>query len=400
LRAEFVVASVIVATGCLANILPAAAAKLQRSGTMPLAEFVDLYVRLRHPHHYDPSSWPFAVWLAFLFWVPFAAAALLPHPGLRPVVSAAEPERTSRTRALVVPAEEPSPLPSPGVPGQGVKPRFLFALAFFLALQLIALFFAGVFYVSETLVQMSLFRFSIVPHLMLVTVSAVLLTRFQAVLLALPAMMLFALAVMLVSPMADVAGARFGAIAAIIVLGMIPALWPTLRSRRAELIVGIVAIAGVLGGWRYVTGLTRPVVAVDPAYLALCAWSADAANTPVDAVFLVPPYEEEFRWNARRAIVVNWKSPPQLAGELPQWRDRMSAALGLPNLDALPRGSYPGAIDAMERLYAQAPPEALFAAAREYGARYVVAVRDFGPAHAARRVGPAFGRYLLYDARR
>jgi hypothetical protein len=370
LRAEFVVASVIVATGCLANILPAAAAKLQRSGTMPLAEFVDLYVRLRHPHHYDPSSWPFAVWLAFLFWVPFAAAALLPHPGLRPVVSAAEPERTSRTRALVVPAEEPSPLPSPGVPGQGVKPRFLFALAFFLALQLIALFFAGVFYVSETLVQMSLFRFSIVPHLMLVTVSAVLLTRFQAVLLALPAMMLFALAVMLVSPMADVAGARFG------------------------------AIAGVLGGWRYVTGLTRPVVAVDPAYLALCAWSADAANTPVDAVFLVPPYEEEFRWNARRAIVVNWKSPPQLAGELPQWRDRMSAALGLPNLDALPRGSYPGAIDAMERLYAQAPPEALFAAAREYGARYVVAVRDFGPAHAARRVGPAFGRYLLYDARR
>src|SRR5690606_18566005 len=31
---------------------------------MPLGEFVDLYVHLRHPHHYDPMSWPKAMWIA------------------------------------------------------------------------------------------------------------------------------------------------------------------------------------------------------------------------------------------------------------------------------------------------------------------------------------------------
>ena len=41
---------------------------------MPLDQFVDIYVRLRHPHHYDPSSWPPWLWLSFLFPLTLAAA--------------------------------------------------------------------------------------------------------------------------------------------------------------------------------------------------------------------------------------------------------------------------------------------------------------------------------------
>jgi hypothetical protein len=274
----------------------------------------------------------------------------------------------------------------------------LFVFGFFLILQLLALLFAGVFYVSETLVQMSLFRFSIVPHLMLVILASVLLTRFRIILWALPAMMTFALIVMFLSPMADLAKVRFGSIIAIIMLGAIPAAWPMLKRRRLDLVVAVLLLLAVLGGWPYVAGLTRPIVAVDRDYLSLCRWVS--SNTPVGAVFLVPPYEEDFRWNARRAIVVNWKSPPQLAGELPEWRDRMAAALGWQNLDPLPRGSYLGAIEAMKKRYDQAPADALFAAARKYDARFIVATRDLGNDYTDRQFGPTFGRYLLYDARR
>ena len=59
----------------LANVALALPSKLRESGTMPLPRFVELYVRLRHPHHYDPTAWPWWVWAAFLLPVPFAAWA-------------------------------------------------------------------------------------------------------------------------------------------------------------------------------------------------------------------------------------------------------------------------------------------------------------------------------------
>jgi hypothetical protein len=117
-------------------------------------------------------------------------------------------------------------------------------------------------------------------------------------------------------------------------------------------------------------------------------------------VFVVPPDEESFRWHARRAIVVNWKSPPQLSGEMPAWRDRLAAALGWENLDALPRGSFVQARRAIAGRYAEVPGEALISAAARYGARYILASRDLGPNMVDRRTGPAFGRYLLYDLQR
>ena len=70
---------------------------------------------------------------------------------------------------------------------------------------------------------------------------------------------------------------------------------------------------------RRFNGVTHKTIFVlfdrpDNEYLALCRWACD--HTPIDAVFLVPPQETEFRYYARRAIVVNFKGVPQLAGEL------------------------------------------------------------------------------------
>ncbi len=66
---------------------------------------------------------------------------------------------------------------------------------------------------------------------------------------------------------------------------------------------------------------------------SLFAWIRD--HTPKEARFLQPPLLERFRLTARRAIVVDWKSPPILPGELLEWYDRLGAVAGRPR----PRGS-------------------------------------------------------------
>jgi len=71
----------------------------------------------------------------------------------------------------------------------------------------------------------------------------------------------------------------------------------------------------------------------DPREEELYAWIRD--QTPKEARFLQPPLLERFRLTARRAIVVDWKSPPILPGELLEWYDRLGAVAGHPR----PRGA-------------------------------------------------------------
>ncbi len=54
------------------NIFMGAMLELHRGGKMPLAQFLDIYVKFRHPHHYYPRSWPLALWVCFLWPIPFA----------------------------------------------------------------------------------------------------------------------------------------------------------------------------------------------------------------------------------------------------------------------------------------------------------------------------------------
>ena len=116
-----------------AQIVPAVRVVLSRSGKLPTDQFVDLFVRLRHPHHFDPGAWHWGVWLSFLAPIPFAVIAV---------------RRATREKNA---AEV----------GRAVR---LFGL--YAAMTLFALLTAGFWFLGETFVQLNLYRFSIYPKLL------------------------------------------------------------------------------------------------------------------------------------------------------------------------------------------------------------------------------------------
>lgn len=310
-RTRLAVASLLALTPCLINIVLAAQVKLGRGGSVPLHEFVDLYVRLRHPHHYDPSSWPVWLWLAFAWPIPLALAWMR------------------------------GPL-------DAVQRRATRVLALLLVAQIVTLLGAGVWFVSETLVQMSLYRFSIFMQLLsCVMAGAWIVERVRS-------------------------RAWLGA---------------------AGLTAGAAMIVVCLARGPFLGAFAMPEE--DPEYRQLCEWAR--ANTPVDAVFLVPPAESSFRLHAQRAIVVNFKAVPQLSGELGEWRDRLCAVLAMDDLGALPRGYRP-VLTAIDHRYASLSAEQLIAAARKYRARYIITCRAIGsrPDLHLLYTSPR-GRFFLYD---
>jgi hypothetical protein len=344
------------------SIVPALRALTSVSGELPLREFVDLYVRLRHPHHYDPSSWPVALWLTFLWPIPFWIAAARRAP------AAAAKREAAR----------------------------VFLLLF--SLQLLALSFAGVWYVSETLIQLSLYRFSIYVKLLSCIGAALMLgCNPRRPLLFWAALSAAVLAVVARLTLTGIAGdlnplpllaalllccAAFDRTAAPVVLAALIAI------AAGATLMAKISNAHLLG----VGVLMNPQDSAD--YHRLCIYARD--RTPIDAIFLVPPSEQEFRLIARRAIVVNFKGVPQLSAELPEWRDRLARVLDLPpTLDALPRERFDHTLAAIAKRYGELPADHLRAVAREYHARYVVAARplDLGGAALVFESGP----YHLYD---
>jgi hypothetical protein len=103
-------------------------------------------------------------------------------------------------------------------------------------------------------------------------------------------------------------------------------------------------------------------------YDVACDWIR--GNTPVDAVFLVTPNDEEFRVLAQRSIIVNFKAVPQLSGELIEWRRRMENVLELSDLRTLPR-PHANTVRAIRDRFDALPADRLAATARRYGARYI-----------------------------
>jgi hypothetical protein len=141
------------------------------------------------------------------------------------------------------------------------------------------------------------------------------------------------------------------------------------------------------------------IIRDDPAMARLCAWVR--IETPVDALFLVPPDDERFRLAARRAIVVNYKGVPQLARELPQWRDRLESVLNLKDLRTLPR-PMPETLSAMRQRYDELPAGMLIHAAQKWGARYIVATHRLADSRVKEVYPPApsdttHTQYWLYE---
>jgi hypothetical protein len=111
----------------------------------------------------------------------------------------------------------------------------------------------------------------------------------------------------------------------------------------------------------------------DPDYLAVCDFIRD--HTPVDAIFVVPPNEQVFRYRAQRAIVVNFKNVPQLSGQMGEWKSRLETVLGEP-LSNLPR-RFDLAHAAIAARYDSRTPAQLAAVAQQYGATFIVTARPF-----------------------
>jgi hypothetical protein len=376
------------------NIALALRAKMTRSSGMPLAEFVDLYVRLRHPHHYDPSTWPLALWACFLWPIPlawFAARLRPPADALTDDIAIAHPtpEQTRFARAQAS--------------------RFFLL---FCGLLIVALLGAGVFYVSESLVQMSLYRFSIYPKLLSCIGVAYLVCdsgrvpRVTSRIIAVGVSLLLVIALSLLRLFAgrtaqNVIWQQPGPIGLFVALCCGVALYELSRVRasRQSLLhpIAIAALLAVLGlGWGRWMGFDFGYTPQPhPDLVTMCEYVRNPRNTPVDATFLVSPSDETFRFSAQRAIVVNFKAVPQLSGELAVWRKRLCDVLDLPRLTDLPR-PYNATVVAMDKRYNALPDAHLAQVAEVYGARYILTRHRMGHDWDDKFVFGS-GEYVLYD---
>src|SRR5207245_8409830 len=121
---KWTVGTLVVIGLSLVSVAPVLREVPARSYQLPLGDFIDLYVRLRHAHHYDPRAWSKLYWLGFLWPIPVAFVAFR-----------RQNDKSSQ--------------------------KLFSVFIFFLCLQLVALILAGFFYLSETFIQLSIYRFSI-----------------------------------------------------------------------------------------------------------------------------------------------------------------------------------------------------------------------------------------------
>ncbi len=377
---------------CLANVLWALRLKVERSGAIPLAEFVRLYAKLRHPHHYDPSSWPVALWVSF-FWVfPFAAIWYLRSR-----------KRQGAERAALDRAGDVALLVS--------------------GLLLVSLLFAGVWYVSATLVQMSLWRFAVYLKLLMCVAAAGWMIGWPAARRNLTTLavlggvivLMFAFLVNDFRVIRAHGGGKTMDEAAVVLTRSLPALTgvglsllgcgaffvieqrgPSAGRRIAALLLAALSVAGLAAAGPSRLGFNI-LPEETPAFDEMAAWVR--VHTPEGAVFLIPPDDTSFRYLARRAAVVSFKHVPQLSAELPEWRDRLRAVLDMKNLSTLPH-PFPATLAAVGERYRALPADHLIAVARQYGARYVIADRRLAGEDALliheARDGAGSG-YFLYD---
>ena len=377
------------------NIALALNAKMTRSSAMPLSEFVDLYVRLRHPHHYDPSTWPIALWLCFLWPIPLAIwAARLREPATAP---------HHHNGKIAHPTLEQFRF------ARVATSRFFLL---FCGLLVVALLGAGVWYVNESLVQMSLYRFSIYPKLLSCIGVAYLVCdsgrvpRVIARVIAVGVPLAIVLALSMVHLFARRAAQEIiwrqpGPIGLFVALCCGLALYELSRSRAARQTIlhpiAIAALLAVLGfGWGRWMGFDFGYTPQsNPDHVAVCDFVRDPKHTPVDATFLVSPSDETFRLHARRAIVVNFKAVPQLSGELAQWQERICDVLDIQKLNEL-SSPYHATLKEMEKRYEALPDAHLSQVAQDYGARYILVRHRLGPEWDA-KVAFGSGEYVLYD---
>lgn len=371
------------------DVIPALGGVAKNRGGVPLNEFVDLYVHLRHPHHYDPSSWPIVWWICFLWPVGVFLSVIGPL------------KQTLRN-----PGQPPSSIFHPPSSPWREAGR---VYALFMGLQVLALIGAGIWYVSETLIQMSLYRFSIYPLLLgCIAAGIVLEARIRPATLCWVGLLVAPLAVLaglgmihLAGFNLDLLGAYPASVAIFLLLVGLALVYVRIpqaaRGNWAWLMIAAVGIVVCIGRFAGTLGIS-PIPRDDEDYMAVCRWVR--TNTAADAVFLVPPQEFAFRYHAQRAIWVNFKGIPQLSSEIPIWRDRLREVLEMEDLRELPR-PLPRTIQAIHDRYESRSAEHLFEMARRHSLRYVLVGHELGIEREGQLVHRSLGgAYFLYDVTR
>lgn len=376
---RMILGGVLILVCALVNLIPAFSAKLHAGAPVPLEQFVQLYVKLRHPHHYAPLTWPAALWVSFLW--PILPAAWIArrqiHNGRRPWAEASK------------------------------------IAAFFLLLLPVGLIGAGIWFFSETLVQIVVWRFGIYIQLLACSATAYLLcdagviskssARAAAIgLIVLAAGLLTALSVLDSNHPGQLARAAafvqdnlaplslFIAFCALAVIYEIHWRWNT----PAHLVASALIVLSIYLAWGRILG-PQLLPKDDTDYIALCHWARD--HTPIDAVFLVPPSEQAFRLEARRAIVINFKGIPQMSAEMATWRDRLRDVLQMPDLSQLPE-PFDRTLKAIDQRYESRSDDHLVAVARRYDARYLIVGHRLGPTLDGQLIHTSeAGRYFMYD---
>jgi hypothetical protein len=119
------------------------------------------------------------------------------------------------------------------------------------------------------------------------------------------------------------------------------------------------AVAALVPAWSVATRSSL-ISGLPQAEAQLYAWSA---STPDTSVFLIPPQLENFRFNARRAVVVDFKSTPVSPEQLLEWYRRVCTVSG--------RDRVSGFAESVEG-YAQLDSTALERIVRSYPFDYIV----------------------------
>lgn len=119
-------------------------------------------------------------------------------------------------------------------------------------------------------------------------------------------------------------------LAAAILLRFVPSpAMPRLLRVAVPVFTGLVVVASFQVGLKTSARVLQPKIETVPeAKLQVTQWAR--TKTPKDAVFAVPPDFESFRFVARRAVVVDWKSSGMLPKDLVAWSKRMATATGTP----------------------------------------------------------------------
>jgi hypothetical protein len=156
-------------------------------------------------------------------------------------------------------------------------------------------------------------------------------------------------------------------LATLVVVGLIGRAWGPGPRATAAVAVGLIAVAAL--GLARIHGDTRLRAPLSPEEAGLYHW---AAGTPTNALFIVPPGLQGFRFYGRRSVYVDFKLfPPATPSSSPEWRRRMEQ-VAAPDRLALRSPGWSG-VPQWDRTYANRnTPARIVSLLGETGADYLV----------------------------